>query len=193
MKALTTVKYILSGLLVFSQVQLVSAQNVTVPNTFSPGTPAVADQVNANFQSLEDAMNNKPDMMASMGYSLTPTVRGVTISNVKVNGGAITAPVTAGSTITVSLDYQIVDTGCPGCIDEIQVGFSNDKPATCVYTGQPSSGGASGSAEFKIQAPSTPGTYYLGNDRAQDYSCPTGWWNGAPTAANRWIAVISVQ
>lgn len=193
MKSINVNKYILIGLFGICQVALVSAQTITVPNTFSPGTAAKADEVNANFQALEDAVNNKPDMLASIGYSITPTVRGVTISNVKINGGAIIAPVAVGSTISVSLDYKITDAGCPGCIDEIQVGFSHDKPASCVYQGIPGSAGASGSATFKIAAPSTPGTYYLGSDRAQDYSCPAGWWNSAPTMANRWIGVITVQ
>lgn len=193
MKSIILVKTILSGMLVLSMATSANAQNVTVPNTFSPGTAAHADEVNANFQALEDAMNNKSDMLASIGYSITPAVRNVTISNVKINGGAITAPVAAGSTINVSLDYKITDASCPGCIDEIQVGFSHDKPASCVYQGIPGSAGASGSATFTITAPTTTGTYYLGSDRAQDYSCPVGWWNSAPTTSNRWFAVISVQ
>ena len=36
----------------------VTAGNVTIPNTFSSGTPAVAAEVNANFSALETAVND---------------------------------------------------------------------------------------------------------------------------------------
>ena len=130
----------------------------------------------------------------TLGYSTTPTFAGVTISNVSVNGGAITAPVEPGSTIDVTLDYNIFDDGCPGCIDQIQVGFTHSSPDDCIYSGIPGpSPGVSGTASFTITAPTFPGTYYLGFDRSQALSCPAGWWNGAPNTPNRWFAAITVN
>lgn len=193
MKSIKFLSTSLSILVFFGLAPLASAQNAVVPHIFTSGTPAYADEVNANFMELEEAVNTKSEMMASLGYSVTPTVRGVTISNVLINGGAMTAPVAAGSTINVSLNYKIVDPGCPGCIDEIQVGFSHLAPNGCVYTGVPGTVGVSGSATFSITAPAEAGTYYLGVDRAQDYGCPTHWWNGAPNASNRWFGVITVR
>ena len=35
-----------------------SAQNLTIPNTFAAGTPAVADEVNANFDAVATAVND---------------------------------------------------------------------------------------------------------------------------------------
>ena len=35
-----------------------SAQNLTIPNTFAAGTPAVADEVNANFDAVVTAVND---------------------------------------------------------------------------------------------------------------------------------------
>lgn len=130
----------------------------------------------------------------TLGFSTTPAFASVTISNVLVNGGAITAPVEPGSTINVTLDYHIFDDGCPGCIDQIQVGFTHSSPNGCVYDGIPGpSPGESGTASFTITAPAVSGTYYLGFDRSQALSCPVGWWSGAPTTPNRWFAAITVN
>ena len=37
---------------------------------------------------------------------------------------------------------------CPGCIDEIQVGFRGQKPATCIYQGTPGGDGEQGDVRF---------------------------------------------
>jgi hypothetical protein len=124
---------------------------------------------------------------------LSPSLSyGVTISNVKVNGGGDTVTVDPGAALNVTLSYSIVDTACPGCIDQIQVGFSSGKPFTCVYNGVPGASGKSGTASFTTTAPSTPGTYYLAFDRSQAYSCPANWWNGVPPA-QRYFAQINVE
>src|SRR5215510_5364820 len=113
-----------------------------------------------------------------------PSFAGVTISNVQINGGGNSAFLAPGSTFTLSLDYSIVDAGCPGCIDEITIGFStNSAPFSCIYYGIPGVVGTSGSASIEVTVPSTPGIYYLGFDRAQQYTCEdalTGWWSGTP-------------
>lgn len=145
------------------------------------------------LQDVQTQLDQKLGMVASLGYQKTPTVRGVTISNVTINGGSIVSPVAPGSDIEVEMDYHIVDTGCPGCIDQIQIGFSQEAPKGCVYNGIPGTAGASGSGKITLTAPAEPGIYYIGVDRSQAYSCPTGWWNNAPSAFNRYIAVIAVQ
>ncbi len=123
-----------------------------------------------------------------------PSFLGVTLSNVKINGGSNTAYVAPGSTFSLSMDYSIVDPGCPGCIDEIQIGFSTSDPVACAYTGVPGAAGVSGSATLTLTAPGTPGVYYLGFDRAQHFSCAqalaSGWWSGAP-GSSRYIASVT--
>ena len=125
----------------------------------------------------------------------SPGFAGVTISNVRISEGSNIAFVSPGSTFSVSMDYSIVDPGCPGCIDEIEIGFSTGNPFTCIYTGIPGAAGASGSATIEVTAPSTPGVYFLGFDRAQHFSCgealEAGWWSGAPDTS-RFIANVIV-
>ena len=127
----------------------------------------------------------------------SPSFAGVTLSNVRVNNGSNIGFVSPGATFNLSMDYSIVDPDCPGCIDEIEIGFSNaSAPFGCIYTGIPGVEGTSGSATIEVTAPSTPGIYYLAFDRAQHYSCgqalEAGWWNGAP-GSNRYIASISTR
>lgn len=65
-------------LLYFTVIQCVFAQ-VTIPNTFSSGTPAVADEVNANFNALKNAIDTNTGEIANLaptelgsGYSTLP-------------------------------------------------------------------------------------------------------------------------
>lgn len=43
-----------------------SASELTIPNTFSAGTPAVADEVNANFSAVETAVNDNDGRIAAL-------------------------------------------------------------------------------------------------------------------------------
>ncbi len=116
----------------------------------------------------------------------------VTITNVKLNGGGNVATMSPGANFTISMDYFIIDTGCPGCIDQIQIGYSDTAPNVCAYSGIPGTAGQSGSGNVTLTAPATAGTYFIGFDRSQDFSCPNHWWNSAPDAS-RYIAAIIVK
>ena len=127
---------------------------------------------------------------------LRPSFAGVTISNVHINRGGNSSFIAPGSTFSLSLDYSITDAPCPGCIDEIEIGFSTaSAPFTCIYTGIPGAVGTSGSATIQVTAPAAPGIYYLGFDRAQHFSCDqalaSGWWNGAPDSSRYVASVIA--
>ena len=129
--------------------------------------------------------------------SPAPTVRGVTLSAVSVSGLGNTAFAAPNTAVRFAANYRIVDTGCPGCIDQIELGFNLSAPTTCLYSGIPGPAGASGNGAVTLTAPATAGVYAIGDDRAQHYSCGealrTGtWWNGAPDAT-RTVAAVAVQ
>jgi len=131
---------------------------------------------------------------ASLGYSTT-TIGPVTLKNVTLNGGSVTGPVAPNSDIKVNLAYSIFsDASCPGCIDQILVGFVNVGPTQCIYDAIPGvAPGVSANASFTVKAPARPGTYLLGFSEGQDFGCDKAlhgntWW-GTPTS----FAVINVQ
>jgi len=132
-------------------------------------------------------------LAASFAYS-TATNGVVTLKNILVNGGSITAPVARNSTITVQLDYTILNIACRNCIDQIEIGFSNSSPSQCIYNGIPGvSPGVSSTKSFTVTAPATSGVYDLAFDRSEGFNCDQAlasgkWWSGPNT-----FAVISVQ
>jgi Putative Ig domain len=94
--------------------------------------------------------------------------------------------------VTVAFNYTINDTGCPGCIDQLQVGLNTDaSPQTYAYNGGSFN---SGSASVNINVPNTPGRYYIAIDFAEDYGflySSAYWANGQPTVT-RYIGVVDV-
>lgn len=143
-------------------------------------------------------VENLPPAALSKGFASTPffpsASSGARLMNVRLDGQSVRDPYPPGALVTVTLDFQIIDISCPGCIDQIQVGFSTGNPLGCIYSGIPGPAGDSGSVSFAVTAPSVPGVYFLGFDRSQAFSCVPGWWNGAPgTNTNRHFAQIAVQ
>lgn len=123
----------------------------------------------------------------------------VRISNLRVNGGAFYETVAPGSVISVDFDFSIQNLVCPGCIDQIIIGFHNGPPLACVYNGIPGPVGDSGSASFNLSAPLTPGTYFITFDRSEQFSCANalGVGNWAtflfPAPVTNYIGVLIVQ
>jgi len=128
------------------------------------------------------------------------TVSSVALSDPGNPSGAFAAvsnvlEITSGTSpnpVTVAFNYVIDDSGCPGCIDQLEVGLNTEaSPQTYAYWG-----GAvgSGSASLTINVPNTPGRYYIAIDTSEDYgflySSPY-WWNGQPTPT-RYIGVVDV-
>ena len=195
--------------------ELAWARDAELPHQFAPGTPARARDVNENFAELQAAVSSKadrdaveqslvdlqvaidekadrdavkPSMSASMGYSRASWI-GVTLSNVRINGGAITAPVVGGSTVSFNVDYTVA--ACSGCLAQILVGFIDGGEVKCIYSGV-ANGGASGAASFTLTAPTQPGTYYLGFDRSLAFRCPGGWWSGGAWTPDKWFGAVTV-
>jgi len=130
------------------------------------------------------------------------TVSSVALSDPGNPSGAFAAAsnvleITSGTSpnqVTVAFSYTINDSGCPGCIDQLDVGLNTDPtPQTYAYSGCGDCGG-SGSASLNINVPNTPGRYYIAIDTSEDYgflySSPY-WWNGQPTPT-RYIGVVDV-
>jgi len=94
--------------------------------------------------------------------------------------------------VTVAFNYAINNTGCPGCINQIEVGLNSDPaPQTYAYNGGSS---GSGSASLNINVPNTPGRYYIAIDVSEDYGflfSSAYWANGSPTIT-QYIAVVDV-
>ena len=55
---------------------------------------------------------------------------GLTLSNVRINGGGDVAYIAPSSVFSLSMDYSIVDPGCPGCKDEKAAGRCTRKGCT---------------------------------------------------------------
>ena len=127
------------------------------------------------------------------------TISGLVLSSGNSNAFAAASNVLeieAGGTnpnpVTVAFSYTINDTGCPGCIDQLQVGLNTDPtPQTYAYNG---GSFAFGSASVNINVPNTPGRYYIAIDFAEDYGflySSAYWANGQPVI-NRYIGVVNV-
>ncbi len=119
----------------------------------------------------------------------------ITIRDVRLNGGGNTlVAASPGQSIQLAVDYTITQSStCPGCIDQILIGFQTG-PLGCAYDGIPSGSGTSGTGVLNITAPTSPGVYYLRFRYAQAFSCDTSWWtvDATPNDAHN-IAVITVQ
>ncbi|MGA3087639.1 MAG: putative Ig domain-containing protein [Terriglobales bacterium] len=128
------------------------------------------------------------------------TISGVVLSDPSNPSGTIAAAsnvleITSGASpnpVSVAFSYAIDNTGCPGCINQLQVGLNTDAtPQTYAYWGGEI---GSGSASLNLNVPNLPGRYYIAIDFAEDYgflySSPY-WWNGQPTPT-RYIGVVDV-
>jgi hypothetical protein len=86
-----------------------------------------------------------------------------------------------------------MNTGCPGCVDQIAVGLNSDPgPQVCPYSGIDGPGGGSGSANITIHVPNIPGWYYIGIDRSQEYTCVATWPAGYTPGPAQDIGVVVV-
>lgn len=138
-------------------------------------------------------------LASSTFFGGATTLSGVALSSSNQNAFAaagnvleIEAGGTSPNPVTVAFNYTINDTGCPGCIDQLQVGLNTDAtPQTFAYNG---GSFASGSASVTVNVPNTAGRYYIAIDFAEDFGflfSSAFWANGQPTA-DRYIGVVDV-
>ncbi len=139
------------------------------PTLAATATVTVTD-ANGGLTSVPFTIVGPVSVQGAGGPSVT------TISNVSLTSPGTVVQVTAtpGATIPVSFNYNLVEgVGyCPGCIDQITVGFVNTLPTSCEYDGQPGPGGTGTQpASVNLTAPSMPGRYYIVYHKSQQFTC----------------------
>jgi len=173
-----------------------TAQALASANADATATAQAGAATSANATATAQSEAASQATATAVALAKPPTIAAkvtngvVTIARVSIDGGGNVAEVAPGATFSIILDYTIVDPGCPGCIDQIQIGYSNANPDQCIYSGIPGAAGKSGTSTFKMIAPAAAGTYFIGFDRSQDFNCPTGWWSGAPDASRHLAAIV---
>ncbi len=128
--------------------------------------------------------------------SANPSFDHLSISNVQLNGGSNRLVLPGGGNVTVDHDDSVFnDLGCPGCIDQIEVGLSNDANyRACTYDSiPPLFPGVAGHGVTVLTVPAAPGRYYVAFDFSAQYFCGQfpAWWNPLP-GPNRYMAVVIV-
>ena len=170
---------------------------VLTPGGLLAGTPTAFAGQSSLWVRVTDGAGNTDVASFPLYIVNTFSTNGdVTISGVQINGGINEAVVTSGASLAVSLNYTIKDDSCPGCIEQIQVGFADGLPQTCAYNGIPGpSPGVSGSATISLTAPSVPGRYYIAFGRSAQFSCLTSFWSDAGAGKpgpSRYIGAVDV-
>ena len=126
------------------------------------------------------------------------SVRPEVLSNISITGAStgtlqvVTTP--GGTSVTLNFTYSLVEGNayCPGCIDQLTVGFVGQGAAqVCVYFGEPGPGGTSGSASATLNIPTTPGRYYIGIHRDLQYTCGAAVADGI-SASDAVVAAVDV-
>jgi len=82
-----------------------TAAPVTVPNTFQANTPAKASEVNANFDALQVAVNDKDTRLATLeALKPAPTANGILAYATTINGNSGIGDTfnSTGGTVTVT-------------------------------------------------------------------------------------------
>ena len=155
----SAVRCVVSGLLVFTS-PLAWPLDLTVPNTFVPGTPAVAGDINTNFSATATAVNSKQNRV----NGTCPA--GQTIQSVAANGAVTCEPVPLGALMNVvSGNNDVIAANTTGYVNIV----SNFTPAfnatAMVMTRCSGSAGSAGvifAHRVAIRTPATIGTVNIG-------------------------------
>jgi len=117
-------------------------------------------------------LSGTPIGTITVSTPLITSPAGYVVSNVQLNGSGSAVTVPAGSSISVSLNYEVWNqSDCPACIDQIVLGLDATS-IYCAYHGIPGvAPGVSGSNSNTISAPAASGTYTLYSYFVQHYTC----------------------
>jgi len=117
---------------------------------------------------------------------------GATLSGIALNGVAGTQlVVNPGADVQIGANYADHNTGCPGCVDFVDVAFQGSGSAAgCIDNG--SVDGFSGSGTVDLgNAPTTPGVYNISAEFEEQFNCGDGWDGNSPGAVIAQIIVPS--
>jgi hypothetical protein len=133
---------------------------------------------------------------AAPSITLPVTVNEATVTELVLEGGGNTYVATPGEAVSAEVHYAIVDCGCGGCVDQIEVGLVPGARAFCAYSGNPACATPStGVHTDDLDVPAASGVYDVRIARAQDFGCNymgrTDWWLGPPDETGT-IGVICV-
>ena len=108
------------------------------------------------------------------------------LTNIALGGTGTLAVATPGAAVRIQLDYNLQDSACADCIDQLEIGWHPaGQRAGCIYDDDvPEQGGRQGSINTTaFTAPAAPGVYELRINIGQNYSCTYqgahAWWGGA--------------
>jgi hypothetical protein len=154
------------------------------------------DRIDGDGDSIADACDDWP-CGTEPSVPESASRDGATIDDVSIDGSGRTAVVDRGTmTISVAMDYEIIDCGCATCRDQIEVGWSPGSRVACIYDAVPGCSSDDGRATRSFPVPDAPGRYDLRFKRAQDWNCNfegrTDWWLGPPDPATT-IGVLCVR
>lgn len=119
--------------------------------------------------------------------------QGITLSEIRLNGGGATLVVRGGSTVSVRTRFRIVDDDCTGCIKQIEIGAVPGGFQGCIYSADPPGGGATGEESIDVAMPEVraPMRVDLRFNRRHDYNCGRDWWVAEP-GPSRTFGVVCV-
>ena len=160
----------------------------TFPTSPAPITTASVDVVGSSV-SWGGAVISGVQITSSNSGAISPSGSPSNVLEIESGG-------TSPNPVTVSFNYSIVNSGCPGCIDQIQIGLNSEaSPQVCAYSGVPfPPTPVTGSPSITINVPNIPGRYYISMDVSEDYGCQYSspyWANTQPTAP-QYIGVVDV-
>jgi len=165
-----------------------TAENTATSAPTATSVPPTATTVPATATSAPTATNPPPAAVyippqppqGAPPATPDPNALYFDISNININGGRFNVNVSAGAPVTVNFIYLLWNqANCQSCIDQLVVGLDSGQGRTgygCGYDsipgGYPGSGPSYSSATpITFPAPDVPGTYQVGIDLIQDFSC----------------------
>lgn len=176
-----------STLDVFSPVDAAAPDAFTAVDAFTPRDAFTAPDTGCNGadedgDGIRAPCDSWPCGVAPPSVASSVSAQGITLSNVRINGGGATAVARGGNSVSVRTQFMIVDGDCGGCVKQIEIGAVPGAFEGCIYDANPPGGGASGEELIDVAMPSVtvPTRVDLRFNLRHDYDCGENWWVAEP-------------